>query len=213
MIDSFKICPRFTVPNLTKVYPFQVIFYLILTYNITIELKCTKGIFLCPNMCSHFLICCLIKFLHWKLKRFVSAPKSDFRSKSYSAPSGTIWAQFKPKQPNQNAILAHAEAHFSPWGPNQPEIIRLYCNWFKGAKLDSKIGLYFTHRNGPIFRAKRSGLSDLPCKFGLKVDTSCSFVRWNRSAIFISLIIKIVRRRRMIKRYRVFWFAENIKSA
>ena len=33
---------------------------------------------------------------------------------------------------------------------------------FKGAKLDSKIGLYFTHRNCPIFRAK-ADLSDLQC--------------------------------------------------
>ena len=32
----------------------------------------------------------------------------------------------------------------------------------QGAKLDSKIGLYFTHRNGPIFRAK-TDLSDLQC--------------------------------------------------
>ena len=32
----------------------------------------------------------------------------------------------------------------------------------KRAKLDSKIGLHFTHRNGPIFRAK-TDLSDLQC--------------------------------------------------
>ena len=34
-----------------------------------------------------------------------------------------------------------------------------------GAKLDSEIGLYFTHRNGPIFRAK-TGLSDVQCRDG-----------------------------------------------
>ena len=33
---------------------------------------------------------------------------------------------------------------------------------FKGAKLDSKIGLYFTHRNGLIFWAK-ADLSDFKC--------------------------------------------------
>ena len=158
-------------------------------------------------------ICCLIKFLHWKLKRFVLAPKSDFRSKSDSAPSGAIWAQFRPKQLTQSkCYFCPRWGLFQPLGPNQPEIIRLYCNWFKGAKLDSKIGLYFTHRNGPISKAKRSG-SFWFFFSGLKIDTSCNFVRWNLSAIFISLIIIIVRRRRMIKRYRVFWFAENIKSA
>ena len=31
------------------------------------------------------------------------------RPKSNSAPPGAIWAQFRPKQPNQEAILAHAE--------------------------------------------------------------------------------------------------------
>ena len=48
----------------------------------------------------------------------------------------------------------------SALGPNQPQLIGLYWPWLKGAKLDSKIGLYFTHRNGPIFRAK-TDLSDL----------------------------------------------------
>ena len=49
----------------------------------------------------------------------------------------------------------------------QPTVgpISALANWtywpcFKGAKLDSKKGLYFTHRNGPIFRAK-TDLSDL----------------------------------------------------
>ena len=50
---------------------------------------------------------------------------------SDSAPSGAIWAQFRPKQLNQKGSPAHAGAHFSPW-----------------------VGLYFTHRKGPIFRAK-----------------------------------------------------------
>ena len=32
-----------------------------------------------------------------------------------------------------------------------------------GPNLDPKIGLYFTHRNGPVFRAK-TDLSDLECR-------------------------------------------------
>ena len=36
----------------------------------------------------------------------------------------------------------------------------------KGAKLDPKIGLYFTHRNGPVFRAK-TDLSDLECEVSI----------------------------------------------
>ena len=58
------------------------------------------------------------------------------RPKSDSAPPGAIWAQFRPKQPNQEAIPAHAEVHFSAMGPNQPYVIGLYWLWFKGAKLD-----------------------------------------------------------------------------
>ena len=45
----------------------------------------------------------------------LSGPKSD------SAPPGAIRAQFKPKQPNQKAILAHAGTHFSPWVQNTPK--------------------------------------------------------------------------------------------
>ena len=88
-------------------------------------------------------------------------PIQPCRPKSNWPSSGAIWAQFKPKQLNQTAIPAHAEAQ--PLGPNQPYVIGLYWPWFKGAKLDSKIVLYFTHRNGPIFRAK-TDLSDLQFK-------------------------------------------------
>ena len=40
-------------------------------------------------------------------------------------------------------------------------------NWtvlalIRGAKLDSKIGLYFAHQNCPVFRAKTNLTSDLP---------------------------------------------------
>ena len=43
-----------------------------------------------------------------------------------------------------------------------------------GAKLDSKIGLYFTYQNGPIFRAK-TDLSDLQYTYFITEILSC----WN----------------------------------
>ena len=72
------------------------------------------------------------------------------RPKSDSALPGAIWAQFRPKKLNQKAIPAHGRAYFSP-GTKSAQLIGLYWPWFKGVKLDSKIGLYFTHRNGPIY--------------------------------------------------------------
>ena len=75
---------------------------------------------------------CVTTWEHWKLKRSVSAPKWQFSPAgqvpmSDSAPSGAIWAQFRPKQLNQKGSPAHTGAHFSSW-----------------------VGLYYTHRNGPI---------------------------------------------------------------
>ena len=61
------------------------------------------------------------------------------RPKSDSTPSGSIWAQFSPKQLNQEAIPAHGGAHFSHWFQSA------LGNWtvlgLKGAKLDSQIGV------------------------------------------------------------------------
>ena len=76
---------------------------------------------------------CVTTWEHWKLKRSVSAPKWQFSPAgqvpmSDSAPSGAIWAQFRPKQLNQKGSPAQTGAHFSSW-----------------------VGLYYTHRNGPIF--------------------------------------------------------------
>ena len=76
---------------------------------------------------------CVTTWEHWKLKRSVSAPKWQFSPAgqvpmSDSAPSGAIWAQFRPKQLNQKGSPAHTGAHFSSW-----------------------VGLYYTLRNGPIF--------------------------------------------------------------
>ena len=54
----------------------------------------------------------------------------------------------------------------------------------KGVKLDPKIGLYFTHRNGPVFRAK-TDLSDLECAFSsLNVNT--------RIVFFITLLLLLL---------------------
>ena len=68
---------------------------------------------------------------------------------------GAIWAQSGPKKLHGRATVGPISAQ----GPNQ---LGLYWPWFKDTKLDSKIGLYFTHRNGPIFGAK-TDLSDLQC--------------------------------------------------
>ena len=81
------------------------------------------------------------------------------RPKSDSALPEAIWAQFRPKNLNQKAIPAHDKAHFS--SGNKSALANLtVLAMIKGAKLDSKIGLYFIHQNGPIFRAK-TDLSDL----------------------------------------------------
>ena len=52
----------------------------------------------------------------------------------------------KPKKPYQKAIPAHAGAHFSPWVQICPSVLAM----IKGAKLDSKIGLCFAHRECSI---------------------------------------------------------------
>ena len=44
----------------------------------------------------------------WKLKKICFSPKVPIqpcRPKSYSAPPGAIWVQFKPKQPDQKSFL------------------------------------------------------------------------------------------------------------
>ena len=104
-------------------------------------------------------------YQHWKLKRSVSAPKYQF------SPAGqTLIKPFlEPFEHNLGQkisikrLLQPTVGPISALGPNQPELIGLYWPWFKGAKLDSKIGLYFTHRNGPIFSAK-TDISDLEWK-------------------------------------------------
>ena len=93
-------------------------------------------------------------FLHTlKIKKICISFKVSIqpcRPKSDSALPGAIWAQFRPEKLNQKAIPAHGRAYFSP-GIKSAQLIGLYWPWFKGVKLDSKIGLYFTHRNGPIY--------------------------------------------------------------
>ena len=52
-----------------------------------------------------------------QIKKICFSPKVSIqpcRPKSDSAPSGAIWAQFRPKTLNQKAIPAHAYAHFIP---------------------------------------------------------------------------------------------------
>ena len=53
---------------------------------------------------------------HWEentmqIKKICFSPKvpiQPYKPKSDSAPSGAIWAQFRPKQLNQKATTAHA---------------------------------------------------------------------------------------------------------
>ena len=89
-----------------------------------------------------------------KIKKICFSSKVSIqpcRPKSDSALPGAIWAQFRPKKLNQKAIPAHGRAHFSPGTKSALD------NW-------TVLALYFTHRNGPIFRAK-TDLSDLQCKY------------------------------------------------
>ena len=89
-------------------------------------------------------------------------PIQPCRPKSDSAPPEAIWAKFKPKKPHQKAIPVHT-GPISTFGSESAVV-----DWtdvlalIRGTKLDSKIGLYLTHQNGPIFRAK-TDLSDLRC--------------------------------------------------
>ena len=111
------------------------------------------------------------------------------RPKSGSALPGAIWAQFRPKKLYQKAIPAHGRAHFSPGTKS------VLANWtvlalIKGAKLDLKIGLYFTHRNGPVFRAK-TDISHLECSkhwiFGyIKFDETSILIRSENLPLWIS---------------------------
>ena len=105
--------------------------------------------------------------IHWKFERSVLAPKCQF------SPAGQSLIQpfLEPFEHNLGQkssikrLFQPTVGPISALGPNQPYLIGLYWPWFKRAKLDSKIGLYFTHRNGPIFRAK-TDLSDLECTAG-----------------------------------------------
>ena len=60
------------------------------------------------------LHCFIRTFLLYMSKtRLTSAPKVVLRTGTASP--GTIRAQFKPKQPHQKPISAHAGNHFNPW--------------------------------------------------------------------------------------------------
>ena len=92
-----------------------------------------------------------------KIKKFCfsrEGPIQPCRPKSDSAPPEAIWAKLKPKQPHQKAIPVHT-GPISALGSKSAVL-----DWtevlapIRGTKLDSKIELYFTHRNGPIFRVK-----------------------------------------------------------
>ena len=52
-----------------------------------------------------------------------------------------------------------------------------------GAKLDSKIGLYFTYQSGPIFRAK-TDLSDLQCIYFITEILFC----WNEEGNLVEAL-------------------------
>ena len=95
-------------------------------------------------------------FIHCKLKRSVSAPKCQF------SPSWSHLSTIQAKKSSIKRLFQPTVGTISALGPNQPQLIGLYWPRFKGAKSDPKIGLYFTYRNGPVFRAKPD-LSDLEC--------------------------------------------------
>ena len=121
-----------------------------------------------------------------KIEKICFSPKvsiQPYRPKSDSALPGAIWAQFRPKKLYQKAIPAHSRAHFSPGTKSALS---------KGAKLDPKIGLYFTHRNGPIFRAK-TNLSDLECIGAICIYVfSCAYTIEKYALwIFLSFCIEI----------------------
>ena len=96
---------------------------------------------------THSIIAKELSSATLKIKKICLSPKlliPPCRPYSDSAPFGAIWSQFMPKQLNQEAIPSHTGAHFSLWvqiNPRQLDCIGVYWPWFKGAKLDSKIGL------------------------------------------------------------------------
>ena len=71
----------------------------------------------------------------WKLKKTTTTtlfqPQSD-----NSAFPGAIWAKFKPKQPHQIPIPAHAGTHFHPWVQINPYSELTERAPFWGAKTD-----------------------------------------------------------------------------
>ena len=105
-----------------------------------------------------------LSYSHWKLKRSVSAPKCQFSpaGRSLIQPFLEPFEHSLGPKSSIKRLFQPTVGPISALGSNQPKLIWLYWPWFKGAKLDSKIGLYFTHRNGTIFRAK-TDLSDLEC--------------------------------------------------
>ena len=130
--------------------------------------------------------------MHWKLKRSVSAPKCQF------SPAGQSQIQpvLEPLEHNLGQkcsikrLFQPTVGPISVLGPNQRQLIRLYWPWFKEAKLDSKLGLYFTHQNGPILRAK-TDLSDLECgipvwKLMTNLCNKCSTICWKVLVVFKS---------------------------
>ena len=82
------------------------------------------------------------------------APIQLVRPKSYLAPPGAFEHNLCQNMPIKR-LFQPKLGLFQPLGPNQPWVIGLHWPWFKGAKWESKIELYFTYWKGPIFRAKQ----------------------------------------------------------
>ena len=118
-------------------------------------LQIDKNCFLFKIILFYFLASVMQPLpLHWQLKRSVSVPKCQFSPAGQSLIPPFL-EQFEHNLGQENYIkrlFQPTVAPISALGPNYPRLIGLYWPWFKGAKLNSKIGPYFTHRNGPIFR-------------------------------------------------------------
>ena len=77
-----------------------------------------------------------------------------------------------PEKLHQKAIPAQGRAHFSPGTKSAP------ANWAVLTLIQgSQIRLYFTHRNGPIFRAE-TDFSDLQCTERLSYAIGLCLVTW-----------------------------------
>ena len=96
-----------------------------------------------------------------KIKKICFSPKvpiQPYRPKSYSAPSGVICVQNSPIK----RLVQPTLGSISALGSKSALVNWTVLAMIKGTKLDSKIGLYFIHRKGSIFRAK-TYLSDSQC--------------------------------------------------